>query len=821
MRLGLVSAAWLAGLFLGISSEVAPAAVLLLAAGGAALAISMRLSNLPAFPPLLATALLLGMAHGVASQPGMRASAELLGQEATAIGQIVDDPETRGARTRFELQVSALEVDGKTLKADERWLVYAVAPDDLVYVREPPYFRYGDSVSIIGVPEAPKPFEGFDYQAYLAAKGIATTMFADDAHVVGEGGTWWRRAIYSVRARMSDSIEQTMPHPESALGQALLLGKRESMPPDLADRFRGTGAAHLLAISGLHVGILLAVTAGTAAWLLGRGRPTYLVVAAAVIWMYALTAGAPASAIRAAVMGTVYLAALAAGRPSSTLPALALAAAVMTAFSPNLVRQVSFQLSFAAMAGISLAMALSGGNFGPSASPSSGWQRRLIGGAVSLAAVSAAATLATWPLVALYFDEVALMGVPVSLLVIPAMAPAVIATGVAGAAGLAWEPLGQLLGWIAVAPTAYLLAIVSTFPSWTVQADWVDGPLLVGWYGGLGLALLAAQPHRTRRFRQALGNGVTRLKSGYEGGHSDETSRPTTESRQWRIPSPYVSLTVAATLAIAAAILWSRACGGPDGLLHVHFLDVGQGDSILVVTPSGRRALIDGGPDGYIATQKLSETLPGGARSLDLVVMTHLDSDHSHGLLEVLDRYAVGPVLSGPSAGRTEMTAEWEQRLQRHGLTAVDVTAAYAIDLGDGVVARVLNPEAGQYSGDLNNDSVVLRMTYGETSFLLTADIEMEAEERLIQDEAPLASTVLKVGHHGSKTSTSAEFLEAVSPSIAVISAGADNPYGHPAREVLERLEASVGADNIFRTDLSGNIEVISDGKSVWVAIQR
>ena len=821
MRLGVAAAAWLSGLSLGMSSELAPGAVLLLAAGGVAVAIALRLVNLPAFPAILASVLLLGMAHGHGAQDGSPASLGLYGQEVIATGQIADDPEARGARTRFELKISAIEANGETLEADDRWLIYAVAPDELVSRREPPYFRYGDIVAVRGIPEEPQPFEGFDYPAYLAAKGIATTMFADDAKIVGEGGSWWRRAIYSARGRMSDSIERALPHPESALGQALLLGKRGSMPPDLVDRFRGTGAAHLLAISGLHVGILLAVTSGTAAWLLGRKHPTYLAVAAAVIWIYVLTAGAPASATRAAVMGTVYLVALAAGRPSSVLPALALAAALMTAVSPNLIRQVSFQLSFAAMGGISLAMTMSGGGLGRRGSPSSGWLRRILGGVASLVAVSAAATLATWPLVAVYFGEVALMGAPVSLLVIPAMAPAVLATAVAGAAGLAFEPIGQLLGWIAVAPTAYLLAIVSTLPSWTVQGDWVGGPLLLGWYGGLGLALLFAQPHRTRRLRLAIGNGLIHLKSILRRSTPNTASAGETRAR-WRMPTPYASLTAAAALGIAAAILWSRACGGPDGLLHVHFLDIGQGDSILIVTPSGRQALIDGGPDGDLMSRKLSKTISGGDRSLDIVLMTHLDSDHSHGLLEVLDRYSVGSGAVGAgSQCHSQMTAEWEQRLQRHGITPIEIAMGYTLDLGDGVEARVLNPETSQLFGDPNNDSVALRVTFGDTSFLLTADIEEETEKRLLRGEETLASTVLKVGHHGSKTSSSVAFLEAVGPSLAVISAGADNPFGHPAREVLERLEASVGAENVLRTDLSGDIEVLSDGKSVWVVTEH
>ena len=157
-----------------------------------------------------------------------------------------------------------------------------------------------------------------------------------------------------------------------------------------------------------------------------------------------------------------------------------------------------------AVGGIALALAMLGGFANAWRSPSSGWKARLFGGAFSLVVVSAAATLATWPLVAANFGEVALLGVPISVLAIPAMAPAVVATIAAAGSGLAFEPLGQLVGWIAVAPLAYLIAIVSALPVWTVESAWTGRPLLLAWYGALGLGLLAAQPHQTRRWRKAV-----------------------------------------------------------------------------------------------------------------------------------------------------------------------------------------------------------------------------------------------------------------------------------------------------------------------------
>ncbi len=787
------------------------------------IAVALRMARLSAFPAVLAAALLLGVARGEASQPGLGVAAALDGREIIATGQITDDPEHTATRVRFELLVFEIRLDDDIREVNERWLVYARPPDELVARRETPYFRYGDVLTVTGTPQEPRPIDGFDYPAYLAAQGITATMFAREAQVTGEGRARWRAALYAARGRLADSIERVMPYPESALGQALLLGKRESLPTELVERFRGTGAAHLLAISGLHVGVLLAVAVVAGSLLLGRQRPTYLAVAAAVIWLYALGAGASPSALRAAVMGTVYLAALALGRPSSVLPALALAAALMTAASPNLIRQVSFQLSFAAVGGIALALTVWDGNFGGWRSQSAGWRARLLGWAASLTVVSAAATLATWPLVAANFGEVALLGVPVSLVAIPAMAPAVVTTIVAAVGGVVFEPLGELLGWMAVAPTAYLIAVVSAFPQWTLEANWVGRPLLAAWYGGLGLALLAAQPHRTRRWQQAVASLPSRLKSLKRNGPSTSSGERTGEkgSPRIRLPSPYITITVAVALGTAAAILWFRVADGPDGYLHVHFLDIGQGDSILVVTPSGRQTLIDGGPDGDTVSQALADTLPGGDRSLDLVVMTHLDSDHSNGLLDVLDRYTVGAVLSGPQPPGDEMRAQWEDRLEQHGIAPVEVRAGYVVELGDGVELQVLNPPRERLSGDSNNDSLVMRLTYGEVSFLLAADIESEAEQSLVAGRAELQSTVLKAAHHGSKTSTTRPFLNAVSPAIAVVSAGLDNSYGHPAPAVVERLEAAVEAENVYRTDRDGSIEVVSDGATVWVRTER
>ena len=817
MRLALLSAAWLAGVLLGLSLGLDPEIAWLLAGASALAAIGMVLARRPALPALLAMVLLLGMGRAE-SHAGPAAASDLLGREVEASGQIVDDPESTTRQVRFELKVTRIVAGDDTWDVEERWLVYAAPPAGIVSGRTPPYFRYGDEVTVRGTPLQPQPVEGFDYAAHLAAQGITATLFAGESRVTGEGGTWWRTAIYGARGRLAESLERSMPYPESALAIAVVLGKRESLPYGLVEKFRGTGAAHLLAISGLHVGVLLAAALAAAAWLLGRRRGTYLVVAGMAIWLYVLLAGASPSAMRAAVMGTVFLAALGIGRPSSVVPALALAAAVMTAVSPDLIRQVSFQLSFAAVGGIALAHALLGGRLGWGASSTSGWGKRLAGWAAGLLMVSAAATLATWPLVAVNFGQVALLGSAVSLLAIPAMAPLIVLAMFSASTGLALAPLGELLGWAATAPAAWLIAVVSALPSWTFDAEWVGRPLVLVWYIGLGGALLAANPRRARLWRQwasglagKLRDLAGRVAAGAAGGSQGGPA----------LPSPYLTTAIAIALAVGAAILWLRVADGPDNLLHVHFLDIGQGDSTLIVTPSGKQVLVDGGPDGDVTSGQLAAAMPGGDRSLDLVIVTHLDSDHSHGLMEVMDRNVVGALVTGPLTAEGGMGPQWEQRILRQGLLPTEVRAGHTIRLDEGVQMTVLNPPADRPFGDSNNDSLALRLTYGNVSVLLSADMEEEAERRLIHGGADLGSTVLKVGHHGSSTSSTQEFLGAVSPQIAVISAGEDNQYGHPAPEVMQRIGESIGEQNVFRTDQYGTIQLVSDGKTFRVETEE
>jgi competence protein ComEC len=250
---------------------------------------------------------------------------------------------------------------------------------------------------------------------------------------------------------------------------------------------------------------------------------------------------------------------------------------------------------------------------------------------------------------------------------------------------------------------------------------------------------------------------------------------------------------------------------------------VGQGDAILIQTPNGQDILIDGGPDPQKINLELSKKLPFWDRTIDLVVCTQPQADHITGLVEVLQRYKVKQVLEPGLSYNSSIHQEWCSLVEEKQIKRDKAQAGQEIDLGNGIKLEVLNPPASLWEGtsdDVDNNGVVLRLSWGKVSFLFTADIREEVEFALIGQRANLKSTVLKVSHHGSKTSTTSQFLAAVAPEVAVISVGEDNPFGHPSPEVLERLIDRLGEDNVYRTDEDGTIEFITDGEKLWVRIE-
>ena len=238
--------------------------------------------------------------------------------------------------------------------------------------------------------------------------------------------------------------------------------------------------------------------------------------------------------------------------------------------------------------------------------------------------------------------------------------------------------------------------------------------------------------------------------------------------------------------------------------------------------PNGQNILIDGGPDPQKINLELSKKLPFWDRTIDLVVCTQPQADHVTGLVDVLQRYKVKQVLESGVSYNSSIYQIWRNLVEEKQIKRNTAQAGQEIDLGNGIKMEVLNPPASLWEGtsdDVDNNGVVLRLSWGKFSFLFTADIGEEVEFELIGQRANLKSTVLKVAHHGSKTSTTSQFIAAVDPEVAVISVGEDNSFGHPSSEVVERLIDRLGKDNVYRTDEDGTIELITDGERLWLRI--
>ena len=815
--LPMTAAAFFTGLILGADLNTPPSAALglfaLASAFLVALSAAMRVSLLPA---LAVVVLILGLLRaGAIEPPGADLEPHYGPRSVEVRGMVTQDPTDSGKTLSFRLSVNRLRAYPDSPWIDASGDVWATArvTSELTSAREPPFLRYCDTLSLKGPLKAPEPLDDFDLPTYLEHQGIGTVMSYPEIALLDEsGGAPFYRWLYSVRRHLAAAIAGVVPEPQAAFGQSILLGIRDNLPTSLREDFRRTGTAHVLAISGLHVGILLIASSSAGQALLGRRALIYLLAPLAAVWLYALLSGASPSAIRAAIMGTVYVGAVAFGRRGSIVPSLALAAALMAALDPRILHRISFQLSFAAMMGISvfydaayyrtldgLAPSTSRLNFAAGAS------RALI----AAVGVTLAATVATAPLIALYFSRLPIVGIPATLLTLPALPLALGAHGITAIVGLVSGLAATPFGWFAWGISAYITGVVGMFskvPYASVDVGNATPTMVWAFYAATSaLVVLVYVGAPFSRWKPAI---VSIFQKAWPG-NTRETPLP------WQIP---------AIVIVAAGLVWAAVLSAPSGMLKVVFADVGQGDMTVITTPGGQRIVVDGGPDGVRAAGVLDKETPFWDRSVDLVVLTHPHADHVSGLTEIARRYKIDRILERRQQFDSSEYADWTKLTQSTDAEILRAEPGTSLSFDDGVSIQVLGPPDPMLAGtgsDVDNGSVVVRVAYGAVSFLVTGDLFHEGESWMIRSGQPLASDVLKVGHHGSRTSTSDEFLRAVAPSAAVISVAADNRFGHPDPSVVERLLGVMPDSQVFLTSERGSVTFLTDGSTISVSTAR
>lgn len=697
-------------------------------------------------------------------------------------GVVIDEPDIRDRFINLRVAVESIELPNGDVQDVEGLL--------LVQAFRYPEIEYGDVLSINGRLATPPSDGDFNYQTYLARQGIHSIITFPDIIVQAQNQANPVRAqILRFKSRAQQAINQSIVDPQAALLVGILLGNDNGLPEKLEEDFRQTGMTHIIAISGFNISIIIWVLLAIARPFLSlRGTAVFAMIG---ITFYTILVGADPPVVRAAIMGGFYLlASYWLGRPSFAIASLLWAAFFLTLHNPLILWDVGFQLSFSA----TLSLMLFSG-------PLTKWvDKRLrvlvdrdlaekVMGIVSESVlVTIAAQLLTLPLMMAHFGQLSLISLLANALILPAQPGVMLWGGLTAVAGMIFPPLGVAFGWVAWLFLSYTLGFVRLLAA----VPGASIPVNLPWTSVTFIYLLIAiaywfwqQPKKDRQKYVAWlrHNGAQRVATG-------------------------------GTLMVTVLLFnWSLA--QPDGRLHIYFLNVGQGDATLIVTPSGRNILVDGGFYPSVLTSELGDHLPFWQKRIDLIVATHPDADHVSALVEVFERYKVTQLITnGSERGETAVYDAVLSAAEAEPVPIITAVTGQRILIEDGVELQILHPADSRNEENRNENSVSMRLTYGNFSYLFTGDAEAFGERAMLQTGLPLQSIVFKAGHHGSRTSSTQSFLEAVQPKIMVVSAGADNRFGHPHPEVLARAQMMGTA--VLRTDELGTIELITDGEQMW-----
>ncbi|TQF73433.1 DNA internalization-related competence protein ComEC/Rec2 [Rhodococcus spelaei] len=587
-----------------------------------------------------------------------------------------------------------------------------------------------------------------------------------------EPAPWPQRAAGAVRARFAAAAAAVLPPDPAGLLPGLVVGDTSALPTGVKDDFTTVGLTHLTAVSGANVSIILgAVLLLVRALALGP-RTSAVIAALALVGFVVLARPSP-SVLRAAVMGAVALLALVAGRRKQAMPALGAAVIVLLALSPALAVNFGFALSVAATAALVLI--------------APGWAQRLTArgwprAVAEAVAVAAAAHVVTMPIVAAMSGTVSTVAIVANLAVAPVIALVTVVGAVAAVGATAWMPLGELVVRATGPPLWWLLWVAreaAGVPGATVTVP--SGLLGAGVTAAAVVALVVAMRRpRLRRMTAAVVLGLALV---------------------W----------------VPVRVLWP---GWPVRGWVLVACDVGQGDALVLDAGGGAVVVVDAGPEPRLVDGCLDRL---GVRTVAAVVLTHLHADHVDGLPGVLRGRTVGEVVIGPMRLPEDGFRRVRDQSSAVGVPLREVRAGQALRVGE-LTFRVLGPtlpvprDRRDAADAANDQSLVLSVDTAVGRILLTGDVEAEGQRDLLRDHVPLTADILKLPHHGSRTTTP-EFLRAVGARVVVVSVGAGNTFGHPNPGVLATVRD--GGASVARTDQGGDIAVSRSGGGATAVSHR
>jgi competence protein ComEC len=698
----------------------------------------------------------------------------------TIEGVVVADPDIRDDRSQLRVRVDTVIRGGR---------VTASSGDVLVRAPRLVEARYGDRVTVTGLLYTPARYDTFSYADYLFRENIFSLMDQARVEVLsgGHGSSVWRD-LYELRRRTGDAIAEMLPEPKAGLLTGILLGNERGISPELDEDFRVVGASHIIAISGFNMTIVAGIVIRVLQGLFPKRTRINSGLAISAIGVYTIFVGANPAVLRAFWMSMLLIIGTAAKRKTYIPTSLVFSAAVMSLFDPNVLWSISFQLSFFAVLGLALFT-----------DPIQRYFDALLAWLMPKAAatgtrnilsepivVTLAVQITVLPIIIAHFGRVSLVVVVVNILIVPVQSYLLIIGGGAMLLVFALPSVAQALFWLDYFLLAWTIGVVRLFATlpfadvaFQVNSGWITiyFTLLTG-----GALMHATQPVWWQHLLQSISKRAVLVA---------------------------VSLAGLGLVALMVLIALSR----PDDRLHVWFLDVGHNNAVLVQTPGGAQVLVDGGYYPSRLLTAIGDRLPFTDREIEVLVISQPDEFDTGALSSVLKRYDVGVALTNGQPNLGPVHTELSSALAEYPV--VPVTAGYTVTLDDGVLIEVLHPQRTPSLGDsINAGPVVLRISFGEVSFLLPSDLSREGQEALLKAGQWPVATVLQLPQHGGERSLERDFLEAVQPQVIVIQSDSANRRGDPDPDTLTMLPEDVP---IWRTDDGGVIHIYTDGDDLWV----